>query len=204
MPCIALILLFLLIDQFVLSIGILIPSFFIKTRDLFIFVVYCSSFVANHQTMSDSDSKPEADVNSVASLLARLYSPSATSVPTPQLVGSHSLTQPPADNVHSMSYGEKSTGAYFLNSPSLNNSVENGGQLRVPDTVRLLEEESVAPSINDKRYQMGFLSKDPFQFMDTCRHIIGKSGGFCIIKNCPINHQGTTPETLKVGTCYVV
>ena len=114
MPCQALSLLFLLIEQFVLSIGISIPSFFIKAIDLFIFVVYCSSFIVNHQTMSDSDSKPEADVNSVASLLARLHSPSATVVPISQLVGSHSLTQPPADdNVHSMSYGEKSTGAYF-------------------------------------------------------------------------------------------
>ena len=51
---------------------------------------------------------------------------------------------------------------------------------------------------------MGILSRDPFQFIDSCRHIIGKSGGFCIVNDCRINHQGTTPENLKVGTCYVV
>lgn len=59
-------------------------------------------------------------------------------------------------------------------------------------------------SVNDQKYDIGILPRDPFLFMNSCRHTIGKIGGFCIMHEYPINYQGTAPENLKIGTYYVV
>ena len=66
--------------------------------------------------MSESESKPGENVNSVSSLLERLQSPSATLVTATQFVNSPSLTHPRVDDIQSVSYGENTTsGVYYLN-----------------------------------------------------------------------------------------
>lgn len=54
-----------------------------------------------------------------------------------------------------------------------------------------------------KLYKISSLPKDPMEFANICRHKIGGSGAFCIVKECVTNHPTKTVD-LKAESLYVV